>query len=154
MKKFTMCNSCKEEYNIPDNRRFHAEPNCCSLCGPLLILLDNKKQVICTNSKKEYINNTPNNNDYNENKIHESYINVANLSYKKHPIYTAVELIKKGYIVAVKGIGGFHLVCNGKNKKAIENLRIRKERPHKPLAIMCKDLKIVKELCYVSKLEE
>lgn len=52
MKKFTMCNSCKEEYNIPDNRRFHAEPNCCSLCGPSLILLDNKKQVICTNSKR------------------------------------------------------------------------------------------------------
>ncbi|NFH87695.1 carbamoyltransferase HypF [Clostridium botulinum] len=154
MKKFTMCNSCKEEYNIPDNRRFHAEPNCCSLCGPSLILLDNKKQVICTNSKKEYINNTSNNNYYNENKIHESYINVANLSYKKHPIYTAIELIKKGYIVAVKGIGGFHLVCDGKNKKAIENLRIRKKRPHKPLAIMCKDLKIVKELCYVSKLEE
>ncbi len=85
MKKFTMCNSCKEEYNIPDNRRFHAEPNCCSLCGPSLILLDNKKQVICINSKKEYINNTPNNNDYNENKIHESYINVANLSYKNIP---------------------------------------------------------------------
>ncbi|EKO1911714.1 carbamoyltransferase HypF [Clostridium botulinum] len=150
MKNFTMCNSCRQEYDIPDNRRFHAEPNCCNLCGPSLILLNNKKQVICTNKAKEYINN----GDYNKKKIYNNYINLANLSYKKQPIYTAVELIKKGYIVAVKGIGGFHLVCNGKNKKAIENLRIRKKRPHKPLAIMCKDLKIVKELCYVSKSEE
>ncbi|GAA0063514.1 carbamoyltransferase HypF [Clostridium sp. CTA-1] len=150
MKNFTMCNSCRQEYDIPDNRRFHAEPNCCNLCGPSLILLNNKKQVICTNKAKEYINN----GDYNKKKIYNNYINLANLSYKRHPIYTAVELIKKGYIVAVKGIGGFHLVCNGKNKKAIENLRIRKKRPHKPLAIMCKDLKTVKELCYISKLEE
>ncbi len=124
MKNFTMCNSCRQEYDIPDNRRFHAEPNCCNLCGPSLILLNNKKQVICTNKAKEYINN----GDYNKKKIYNNYINLANLSYKKQPIYTAVELIKKGYIVAVKGIGGFHLVCNGKNKKAIENLRIRKKK--------------------------
>ncbi len=84
MKKFTMCNSCRKEYDISDNRRFHAEPNCCSLCGPSLILLNNKKQIICTNNKKEYVTNT------------------SNLNYKKNPIYTTVELIKKGYFVMVK----------------------------------------------------
>jgi len=154
MQKFTMCNSCKEEYNIPNNRRFHAEPNCCNLCGPSLMLLNNKKQVICTNKETDYINSTSNNANYNKNEIYNGYENLFNSNYKKNPIYTAVELIKKGYIIAVKGIGGFHLICNGKDKKAIENLRIRKKRPHKPLAIMCKDLKTIKELCYVSKLEE
>ncbi len=64
MQKFTMCNSCKEEYNIPNNRRFHAEPNCCNLCGPSLMLLNNKKQVICTNKETDYINSTSNNANY------------------------------------------------------------------------------------------
>ncbi len=83
MQKFTMCNSCKEEYNIPNNRRFHAEPNCCNLCGPSLMLLNNKKQVICTNKETDYINSTSNNANYNKNEIYNGYENLFNSNYKK-----------------------------------------------------------------------
>lgn len=65
-----------------------------------------------------------------------------------------IELIKAGKIVAVKGIGGFHLVCSGRNESAIEKLRCRKKRPSKPLAVMMKDINTVREFCMVNEKEE
>ena len=95
-----MCNKCKEEYENPLNRRFHAQPICCSECGPKLSLLDNKENIInCENE-----------------------------------IDTTKRLLKEGNIIAIKGLGGFHLACNGKDEKAIERLRNGKNRKTKPLA--------------------
>ncbi|MBB6218610.1 hydrogenase maturation protein HypF [Anaerosolibacter carboniphilus] len=69
-------------------------------------------------------------------------------------IGTMVELIKRGKIIAMKGLGGFHLVCNAEDQEAILLLRQRKHRPHKPLAIMAKDMEYIKNLCYVNEMEE
>lgn len=69
-------------------------------------------------------------------------------------IKETIELIKAGKIVAVKGIGGFHLVCNARNEIAIEKLRYRKKRPSKPLAVMMKDISTVREFCEVGEKEE
>lgn len=69
-------------------------------------------------------------------------------------INETINLIKSGKIVAIKGIGGFHLVCSGKDENVITKLRQRKKRPNKPLALMMKDISIVKKYCIVNKKEE
>lgn len=120
MNVFKMCNSCKDEYTNPSYRRFHAETNCCGVCGPSLKLMNNEGELqSCEDAIEETIN-----------------------------------LIKAGKIVAVKGLGGFHLVCSGRNESAIGKLRCRKKRPSKPLAVMMKDINTVRKFCMINKKEE
>jgi len=73
---------------------------------------------------------------------------------KCNPIIDTINYIKQGKIVGIKGLGGFHLSCDAKNEKSIEILRNRKNRPHKPLAIMVKDIETAKRLCFISEEEE
>jgi len=115
MDKFIMCESCKEEYNNPLNRRYHAQPISCNNCGPTITL---------------YHNNTSN-------------------IYK-----TIADLIKDGNILAIKGIGGFHIVCDATNDSVIKKLRDLKNRPAKPFAIMCKDINQISSLAEVSNKEK
>lgn len=63
-------------------------------------------------------------------------------------------ILSSGYILALKGLGGFHLACDGSNREAIITLRKRKKRPHKPLAVMCRDLKTVSDFCHVNEKED
>ena len=120
MKSFKMCPTCKSEYENPMSRRFHAQPNCCEKCGPVLTLINNKEEIIECDD----------------------------------PAFETNKLIKQGKIIAIKGIGGFHLVCSGKDEKAIDELRKRKKRPHKPLAVMVKNLEVAKKYCEISEVEE
>lgn len=120
MEEFFMCEECKKEYDNPLSRRFHAQPNCCTKCGPKLFL---------TNSYGELIK-------------------------CEDPVKETITFLEEGKILAIKGIGGFNLVCNGRNEKAINLLRSRKHRKDKPLALMAKDIGIVKEICYISHKEE
>lgn len=69
-------------------------------------------------------------------------------------IKEAVKLLEEGKILAIKGLGGFHLVCNGRNEQAINALRNRKHRRDKPLALMAKDIEVVKEICHLSEKEK
>ena len=121
MNEFSMCEICQEEYENPLSRRFHAQPNCCFVCGPVLKLLDNKGNFICEGIEA---------------------------------IKKTSKLLKNGKIVAIKGIGGYHLACDAFNKKVIRILRERKKRYEKPFALMAKDLETIKKYCYVSKSEE
>lgn len=72
----------------------------------------------------------------------------------ENPIKDTINFIKQGKIIAIKGLGGFHLSCEAENKKTIEVLRKRKNRPDKPFAIMVKDIKTAKNIAYISKVEE
>ena len=69
-------------------------------------------------------------------------------------ILETIKLLENGNILAIKGIGGFHLVCDGRNEQAIALLRSRKHRVDKPLALMAKDMDTVKEICNISESEE
>jgi hydrogenase maturation protein HypF len=125
MKNFTMCKDCLFEYKNPLTRRFHAQPNACSFCGPWLTLISIKDKL------KEP--------DHKDN--------------DKETILKARELLKKGKIIAIKSIGGFLIACDASNDKTVKRLRNRKKRPSKPFAIMCKDMRTIKKLCYINRAE-
>jgi len=103
MSKFEMCDYCSGEYSDPLNRRFHAQPVACPVCGPGLQLLDSNKKPV-----------------------------------PGDPLILTRKLLKHGNIIAIKGIGGFHLACLATDDNPIQNLRKRKHRPDKPFAVMCR----------------
>jgi hydrogenase maturation protein HypF len=106
---FKMCPDCDKEFRTVSDRRFHAQPDCCGVCGPHYVLY----QILDENAqhKRKRID-TPD------------------------PIQETALLLKKGKIVAIKGIGGFHIACDATNCDAVRQLRKLKHRPSKPLAIM------------------
>ncbi len=73
---------------------------------------------------------------------------------RKRVVEKSIELLKEGNILAIKGVGGYHLVCDATNSEAIKKLRERKRRPTKPFAIMIRDLEMAKELAYINEMEE
>lgn len=70
------------------------------------------------------------------------------------PLAKTLEFIKGGFIIAIKGLGGFHLACDAKNEKAVSTLRTRKFREDKPFAVMCRDMEEVRQYCEVNQEEE
>jgi hydrogenase maturation protein HypF len=123
MDDFPFCNKCKKEYNNPNDRRYHAEASCCNICGPSLKLFDNTE--------------------------HEVKIN----SLKTNPLKEAVDLLNNGKILAMKGIGGTHLVSKVSDDAPIKKLRKRLNRPNQPFAVMSPNLKEIKKFAEVSSLE-
>lgn len=130
MVEFDLCDECLYEYFNPMDRRFHAQPNACAKCGPRLYLKDSKGQ------------------DIGDTKIIES------AKRNNAIISLAVNLLKEGKILAVKGLGGYHLSCDGKNNDAVARLRRRKVREDKPFAVMAKNLKVLSEQVFINEKEE
>ncbi len=136
MRKFKLCPACQAEYDNPRDRRFHAQPNACPKCGPRL----------------EFWSITPRKNfpaNGTAKKIHPHV-----LARNHDALLAAVEAIRNGQIVAVKGLGGFHLMVAAHDEAAIRRLRERKHREEKPLAVMFPSIESVKAACKVSPLEE
>jgi len=119
MDVFEMCSECKEAYENPHDRRYHAQPISCNNCGPKLSLWNLKNEIQTENIFK-----------------------------------TVASLIEDAKILAIKGIGGFHIVCDATNDEVVEKLRVFKNRPAKPFAIMCRDLTQIKSLAEVNEQEE
>lgn len=132
MKSFTMCSACHAEYNDPGDRRFHAQPNACPVCGPHFELWR-----VCRHENTADQNGLARAHEHNDDAL-----------------LAAVEVIRDGQIVAVKGIGGFHLMVDARNESAIRRLRERKHREEKPFALMFPSLESVNSVCEVSRLEE
>jgi len=132
MRDFIMCPQCQAEYDDPLDRRFHAQPNACPLCGPHVWLVSSPGfQISGSNLELETLK--PETDDV---------------------IAQAARLLQKGVILAIKGLGGFHLACDATNEAAVRTLRERKNRPAKPLAVMMATLEEVKRHCWVSEEEE
>jgi len=146
MARFNMCPACRREYDDPSNRRFHAQPNACWECGPQLWLVDA--------DGKRWTGG-----DHHEKPATAQSPAAATLLASRRKVSQAcvervIELLLAGQVVAVKGIGGFHLVVNAASEAAVMRLRDRKHRYGKPLAVMVRDLDAARELCELTAAEE
>ncbi len=125
MVDFPLCSECAEDYHNLENRRFHAQPIACHLCGPKAWLERVDTQPI-----------------------------TASLFSMLDDVDAVCTLLQRGEIVAIKGLGGIHLACDATQEIAVQKLRQRKNRYRKPLALMARDLGVVAEYCAVSPQEE
>lgn len=118
MRDFPLCPACAAEYADPGNRRHHAQPISCFDCGPRLWL------------EEPGAGSSPDRSP----------------EFMATPLDRARELLDDGAILAVKGIGGFHLMCDASNEAAVAKLRRRKHRPAKPFAVMAPDVETAQRL--------
>ncbi len=123
MAGFAMCAACAAEYHDPADRRFHAQPVCCPACGPTLALLT------ADGTQLSGPQDAPDG-----------------------PLAGAVAALAGGQVLAVKGLGGYHLAVDAASEKAAALLRGRKHREDKPFAVMVADLAGARALCEVDDL--
>ena len=128
MDRFPMCPACAAEYADPLDRRFHAQPDACFDCGPHITWREAGEAAA-----SPAVGTTRETSDA--------------------IIDRCVELLANGGIVVIKGLGGFHLACDASNEQAVAELRRRKRRSNKPLAVMARDLVDVERLCHVNDAE-
>ena len=125
MAAFPLCEACAREYGEPADRRFHAEAIACHACGPRARLIR---------------------------------LDGAVISFDQHSMLddvdAAASLIRKGEIVAIKGIGGYQLACDATNAEAVARLRTGKGRDAKPFALMARDMDVIRAYCAVDDAEE
>ncbi len=126
MEDFPLCDECEIEYTNPLDRRYHAEAACCEDCGPSLKLLKN----------------TGGDGD--------SAIEID----CEDPLKETARLLDEGKILAIKGIGGTHLVANVKIKETVDLLRQRLGRKSQAFAVMSPDIETIKTFAVMSKEEE
>lgn len=134
MDRFPMCPECAAEYANPLDRRFHAQPDACFDCGPHIMW------------REVGVGDEPG----------EAAASLAVGTTRETSdaiIDRCVELLACGGIVAIKGLGGFHLACDASNEQAVAELRRRKRRSNKPLAVMVRSLADVERLCHISDVE-
>jgi hydrogenase maturation protein HypF len=123
---FALCEDCRAEYRDIADRRYHAEPIACPSCGPSV-------QLTRTDGRP---------------------FTLAGLDPNACDAVAAVSgLLLRGDIVALKGLGGYQLLVDATNEEAVQRLRQRKQRPHKPFALMARDLEMLRRYCAVSKAE-
>jgi len=163
------CGDCLREMFEPGDRRYRYPFINCTNCGPRFTITrdipyDRKNTTMadfpmCPACLKEY--QDPGNRRFHAQPNCCERCGPALMLRDHHreivdvdPIKETIKLLKKGHIVAIKGLGGFHLACDAENSDAVEKLRKRKRRTFKPFAIMSYDLNEVKEYCHVSPVEE
>jgi hydrogenase maturation protein HypF len=132
MKVFPMCPACQAEFDDPRDRRFHAQPNACAACGPSLQLWDPDGQTAAPAHRAE----------------------PGTTGATRAVLGAAAKAVRAGRILAVKGLGGFHLIVAAHDEEAVRRLRERKHREEKPLALMFPSLDLVARCCEVSPMED
>jgi len=164
------CEDCLEEILNPSDRRYRYPFTNCTNCGPRFTIVkdipyDRKFTtmapfIMCEKCQREY-------DDPEDRRFHAQpngcpvcgpelcLLTDNGVEIEVDDVLTEVcELIKDGKIVAIKGLGGYHLACDALNESAVSRLRSRKYREYKPFAIMVKDVETAKQICHVSEEEE
>ncbi len=166
-----ICDDCIEDINDKNNFRYNYALTNCTNCGPRYSIIKTvpydrcntsmSEFELCEKCAKEYMD--PTNRRYHAQpvsceacgpKVTLYNKNGEVLSYEIKAIKQISDLINNGNIVAVKGLGGFHLICDATNENIVKELRQRKNRPNKPFAVMFKDLKSVKNYTKLTLKEE
>ncbi|WP_440081274.1 carbamoyltransferase HypF [Streptosporangium sp. LJ11] len=130
MAGFAMCGECEREYLDPSDRRFHAQPICCPACGPVLRLLDGGLRGEGSPAHGPDAGRPG-----------------AGPGGGADPIAAAVEVLRAGGVLAVKGLGGYHLAVDATDEEATRALRSSKHREDRPFAVMVPDLRAARALC-------
>ena len=124
MAEFAMCEACRSEYEDPADRRFHAEPIACYSCGPRATI---------------------------------ERAGAGTVEFSAFSMLDDVDavagMLLNGYIVAIKGLGGFHLACDATNSSAVARLRAGKQRYSKPFALMARDMDVIRRYAAVNAAE-
>ena len=165
------CEACLQDIQVPENRRFHYGFTNCTNCGPRYTIIEStpydrdttsmKVFPMCEDCQKEY-------EDLEGRRYHAEPNACAQcgpmftlrgadgtvLASGQDAIEQAKQLIQQGAIVALKGVGGYHLVCDALQERAVQTLRQRKGRPRKPLAVMAGSLETAKQYVHISETEE
>ncbi len=124
MAEFELCEACDREYRDPSDRRHHAQALCCPDCGPELWVKPNVS--VCSSQPR----------------VHGDGDEIAQ----------AAELLRSGNIVAIKGVGGYQLACRADDASVVQRLRIGKDRPHKPFALLVAALEAAREVVQLNDL--
>ncbi|BCX79613.1 carbamoyltransferase HypF [Campylobacter sp. 19-13652] len=167
---YALCADCEREFYDPTNLRYHYPFINCTNCGPRFSIIralpydrantSMDKFKMCPTCKSEYTD--PTNRRY-----HAQPVSCPNcgprlslldkngdfIASEDEAVSRVAKLIKQGRIIAIKGLGGFHLVCDATNDNALATLRERKNRPHKPFAIMAKDLAMAQNYASIDEVE-
>ena len=165
----SVCNDCLKEMRDPSNRRYRYPFINCTNCGPRFTITTAipydrinttmRSFPMCEECNEEY-------HDPADRRFHAQPVACENCGpslslldrdgnqiAKGREIKKTVELLKNGVILAVKGLGGYHLACDAKNGEAVRELRKRKNRDGKPFALMAKDIETVSRYCKIGKKE-
>lgn len=129
MADFPLCAACQAEYEDPHNRRFHAQPIACPDCGPFVELRETHSQFPTSDPR------------------------ISSIEIRVSAILKARRLLREGYIVAIKGSGGFHLACDASNPYTLAELRDRKGRIDKPFAVMAANVTAIASVCNLQREE-
>ena len=168
---FAICEDCKREFYDPQNPRFRYPFINCTNCGPRLSIVaalpyDRANTTMrafemCDFCRGEYAD--PLTRRYHAEPIScahcgpQLFLCGANgeiLARGEEAIARTAEFLRRGQIGAIKGMGGFHIVCDATNERAVRQLRVRKNRPDKPFAIMCRNVGQALKIAPLSAEEE
>ena len=165
-----VCDDCLTELFDPEDRRYRYPFINCTNCGPRYTIIENipydrpftsmREFTMCPACQKEY--DDPTNRRFHAQpnacpkcgphvSLHDSGGREVRAD---DPIAETVSLLMSGHIIAIKGLGGFHLAVDATNEKAVQELRRRKGREEKPLAVMVKNLESAQSICCVTAEEE
>jgi hydrogenase maturation protein HypF len=164
-----VCKDCLNEMNDPTNKRYRYPFINCTNCGPRFTITSGvpydrinttmNEFLMCEKCSREY-------HDQTNRRFHAQPIacgqcgprlflldSTGKQIAEDRELEKSVELLKRGKILAVKGMGGYHFACDAKNSKAVRELRKRKARDGKPFALMAKDIETVRRYCFVDEQE-
>jgi len=159
------CEYCERELLDPNDRRYRYPFTNCTNCGPRFTIIEDipydrpkttmRSFTMCPKCQEEY-------DDPSDRRFHAqpnacpvcgprlTLIDGQGREIPGDPLSSAARFLREGKIVAVKGLGGFHLACDASNEEAVKRMRERKGRPAKPLAVMMATLEEIKEHCQIS----
>lgn len=158
------CTDCLHDILNPDDRRYRYPFTNCTQCGPRYTIIDRLPYdrahtsmaafPLCPECQAEY--ESPDDRRFHAQPtacpVCGPQLCAGDMTGDDALQY-AETVIREGGIAAVKGLGGFHLICDARSRRAVETLRMRKWRPAKPFALMCRDLKQVETLAHISEAE-